>query len=61
MSIYSDYANGRMHPYKLEKIMGILAYVEKNPYTNKTSCIESVYGKRSDYGYALLSKLKDDG
>lgn len=61
MSIYSDYAKGRMTPRKMEKIVAILAYIEKNPGTSRSHCIESVYGMKSDYGYALLAKLNNDG
>ena len=63
MSIYSDYADlpYETHPHVLDEALRILRYIGKNPSTSRTNCIIKTYGKRSDYGFAILSRLTHDG
>lgn len=63
MSIYSDYADlpYDKHPHVLDEAMRILRFIGNVPGTSRSNCIEKVYGRRSDYGFALITRLTHDG
>ena len=63
MSIYDDYADlpYEAYPHILDEALRILRYIGDNPGTSRSNCITKVYGKRSNYGFALLTRLTHDG
>jgi hypothetical protein len=60
MSIYEDYADKDTEHIKQEKIR-ILAAIGEHPGVNKESISKMVYGKRSNYAFALIRVLEHDG
>ena len=63
MSIYSDYADlpYDRYPHVLKEALRILRFIGDDPGTSRSNCIVNVYGKRSDYGFALITRLTHDG
>jgi len=59
-SIYEDYADKDAEHIRQEKIKILLA-IGEHPGETKNVISKLVYGKRSNYGFALIRALERDG
>ena len=59
-SVYQKVADVN-NPETLKYIKEILQFIKDRPFNTKLTIITNVYGKKSNYGFALVSRLVNDG